>query len=190
MAKAKRSLQAEQLQQQQQQQEVQAEQLQQQQEVQVEHPHFDFSRDVFYLSEQLQYFKPHRQMHVIRQYAKFKKLRLDRYEVECHLGKGFPSLLINYFYDGNSYNYVLCYRDGRTVSKDFVIMDTRTQIIPEKVATMVYNATLALIEYLQSDGSFRILVELRRKGYVVRRRINRYDDPNAPSFSDFLKLFQ
>jgi hypothetical protein len=151
-------------------------------------PRFDFSMGLDALANQLDNFNAFRKSHVIRSYLKFKKVPAYKYEVECLLGRELPSLIVKYFYDGSTYNYVLSYRHGRTISRELVVMDTRT--VPEEVAKLIYNATLSLLEYLQSDGSFRLLVELRRKGYIVRRRIDRLEDQNAPEFKEFLKIFQ
>jgi hypothetical protein len=157
------------------------------QQVQTQAPQFDFSKGIDDLAAQLENFQPHKRLHVIRSYLKFRRIHASSYEIECMIS-GCPNLVIRFLYDG-SYSFILSFRTGNgDLSRAAVIFDTRE--LPEDLAEVVYYATLGLIYFIESDCSLHALAECRQKGYIIRRALKRQESPDAPPFKEYFKLFK
>jgi hypothetical protein len=130
---------------------------------------------------------PRKGLHIIRCYAKFRKIPLNKYEVECVIDQegSVPNLIVRYIYNG-TYNFVLSYRVNRGMSKSSVFFDTRD--IPRQLAGIVFWATAAVIQFIAAGFDFEILRKLRADGHIVRRAVHR-PIQEEETFSQFMKLF-
>jgi hypothetical protein len=147
---------------------------------------FDFSKGVDGLCQQLQQVQPRKRLHILRNYVKFKRYFINKYEVECVIpDEKIPNLIVRFSYSG-SYNFVLAYRSNRGMSKAAIFMDTRD--IPENVAEIIYYAVLALVIYIERDFSIEALKDAEKAGYIIRRASFR--PTTEENFCDWLKLFQ